>query len=48
VQGQGRRVGADLSGIGGRPKATLLEDVLDPNRRISADYLPYTLVTNDG
>ncbi|HUY87833.1 MAG TPA: PVC-type heme-binding CxxCH protein [Pirellulales bacterium] len=48
VQGLGRRVGADLSGIGGRPKPTLLEDVLDPNRRISADYVAYTLVTNDG
>jgi putative membrane-bound dehydrogenase-like protein len=48
VQGLGHRVGADLSGIGGRPKPTLLEDVLDPNRRISADYLAYTLVTNDG
>lgn len=48
VQGLGHRVGADLSGIGGRPKPTPLEDVLDPNRRISADYLAYTLVTNDG
>lgn len=48
VQGLGHRVGADLSGIGGRPKPTLLEDVLDPNRRISADYVAYNLVTNDG
>jgi putative heme-binding domain-containing protein len=48
VQGRGHRVGPDLSGIGGRPKQALLVDVFDPNRQVSADFVSYTLVTNDG
>jgi putative heme-binding domain-containing protein len=46
--GLGRQVGPDLSGIGGRPKETLLVDVLDPSRQVAPDYLSYTLVTADG
>lgn len=48
VQGRGQRVGPDLSGIGARPKETLLVDVLDPNRQIAADFVAYTLVTRSG
>jgi putative membrane-bound dehydrogenase-like protein len=46
--GLGRQVGPDLSGIGGRPKETLLVDVLDPSRQVAPDYLSYTLLTGDG
>jgi putative membrane-bound dehydrogenase-like protein len=48
LYGLGHRVGADLSGIGARPRATLLEDVLDPSRRITPNFMSYTLVTEDG
>jgi len=48
VQGRGQRVGPDLSGIGARPKETLLVDVLDPNRQIADGFVAYTLVTRSG
>lgn len=48
LHGLGHRVGADLSGIAARPKATLLEDILDPNRQIPPNFLSYTAVTDDG
>jgi putative heme-binding domain-containing protein len=48
VQGQGRHVGPDLSGIGGRPKEALLVDILDPSRQVSPDFINYTLTTTDG
>ena len=46
--GLGRQAGPDLSGSGGKPKETLLGDLLDPSRQVPPDYLSYTLVTHDG
>src|SRR5262249_16864198 len=34
-QGQGHRVGPDLSGIAGRAPEALLTDILEPNREVS-------------
>jgi putative heme-binding domain-containing protein len=48
MQGRGQRVGPDLSGIGDRPKETLLVDLFDPSRQVSADFVSYTLVTRAG
>jgi putative membrane-bound dehydrogenase-like protein len=48
LHGLGHRVGADLSGISARPKPTLLEDVLDPNRQVTPNFMSYTVVTEDG
>ena len=48
IQGRGRRLGPDLSGIGSQPKQQLLVSLLDPSRQVSPDYLAYTLVTTDG
>jgi putative membrane-bound dehydrogenase-like protein len=48
VQGRGQRVGPDLSGIGARPKETLLIDLFDPSRQLSRDFMAYTLVTREG
>jgi putative membrane-bound dehydrogenase-like protein len=48
MQGRGRRVGPDLSGIGDRPKETLLVELFDPSRQVSADFVSYTLVTRQG
>ncbi|HEX4144226.1 MAG TPA: PVC-type heme-binding CxxCH protein [Pirellulales bacterium] len=48
IQGRGRRLGPDLSGVGSQPKQQLLVSLLDPSRQVSPDYLAYTLVTTDG
>ncbi len=41
-------MGPDLSGVAGRPKETLLGDMLDPSRQVAPDFLSYSLVTRDG
>jgi len=48
IEGQGRHVGPDLSGIPSRPKEALLVDILDPSRQVSPDFINYTLATTDG
>jgi putative heme-binding domain-containing protein len=48
VQSFGGHVGPDLSGIGERPKETLLTDVLDPSRQVSSDFLNYSVETSAG
>jgi putative heme-binding domain-containing protein len=48
IEGQGRHVGPDLSGIASRPREALLVDILDPSRQVSPDFINYTLVTTDG
>lgn len=47
-QGRGARVGPDLSGVAGRPRATLLTDILDPSREVAPDAINYMVVTNNG
>jgi putative membrane-bound dehydrogenase-like protein len=47
-QGQGYRVGPDLSGIAGRAPEALLDDILDPNREVAPDYATLTVATRDG
>lgn len=48
VEGRGRHVGPDLSGIASRPKEALLADILDPSRQVSPDFINYSLTTIDG
>jgi putative membrane-bound dehydrogenase-like protein len=48
VQTRGNRVGPDLSGVGARPKETILVDVFDPSRQVTPEFVAYTLVTKDG
>jgi putative membrane-bound dehydrogenase-like protein len=48
VQSRGQRVGPDLSGIGSRPKESLLVDLFDPSRQVTPQHVAYTLVTDDG
>lgn len=48
MQGQGYRVGPDLSGIASRPAAALLEDILDPNKEVAPDFINYMLITKGG
>jgi putative membrane-bound dehydrogenase-like protein len=47
-QGQGHRVGPDLSGIAGRAPDALLSDILDPNRNIEPDYVVLAAATRRG
>jgi putative heme-binding domain-containing protein len=46
--GQGQAVGPDLAGVGSRPKEGLLEDILEPSRQVSPDFVAYSLVTKAG
>jgi putative heme-binding domain-containing protein len=48
VQGRGQRVGPDLSGVGSRPKQSLLVDIFDPSRELAPNFAAYTLVTRAG
>ena len=45
VQGKGKIVGPDLSGIGTRPKESLLVDIFDPSRQVAPDSISYTVFT---
>jgi len=47
-RGDGQRVGPDLSGIAGRPRAALLVDILDPNREVSGDFTAVVAALKDG
>jgi putative membrane-bound dehydrogenase-like protein len=47
-QGQGHRVGPDLSGIAGRAPDALLNDILDPNREVVPDFTTLSLATSRG
>jgi putative heme-binding domain-containing protein len=46
--GQGGKVGPDLSGIGAKPRTEILTDILDPNRSVEANYRLWNVATKDG
>ena len=48
IAGKGARIGPDLTGIGARPKAEILVEILDPNRSVEANYRLWTVTTRDG
>jgi putative heme-binding domain-containing protein len=48
LNGRGGKIGPMLTGVGKRPKAEVLTDVLDPNRSIEATYQLWTASTRDG
>ncbi len=48
MQGEGARVGPDLSGIATHSRETLLVDILDPSRQVPPDFVGYILVTTGG
>ncbi len=47
-QGQGHRVGPDLSGVAGRAPDALLSDILDPNKNVEPDYIVLAAATRRG
>jgi putative membrane-bound dehydrogenase-like protein len=46
--GQGGKVGPDLSGIAARDRADILMEILDPNRSMEANYRLWNVTTKDG
>jgi putative membrane-bound dehydrogenase-like protein len=48
IQGEGHRVGPELTGLRTRNKEALLMDVLDPNRALEPNYASYLVATKDG
>jgi putative membrane-bound dehydrogenase-like protein len=48
IQGEGHRVGPELTGLRTRNKEALLMDILDPNRALQPNYANYLVATKDG
>ena len=46
--GQGGKIGPDLTGIGARDRADILTDILDPNRSVEANYRLWNVTTREG
>jgi uncharacterized protein len=46
--GEGAKVGPDLSGIAVHPKAELLVDIFDPSRSVEGNFRLYTVTKTDG
>ncbi|HEY7429020.1 MAG TPA: PVC-type heme-binding CxxCH protein [Gemmataceae bacterium] len=46
--GEGGKVGPDLTGMAVHPKSYLLREVLDPNRNVEGNYRQYQLTTKAG
>ena len=47
-QGEGTRIGPDLTGMAAHPKHELLVHLLDPSRSVEGNYRVYTVVTSEG
>jgi putative membrane-bound dehydrogenase-like protein len=48
LEGVGNEVGAELKGIRQRGLASVLLNILDPNREVKPEYLAYAVTTTDG
>jgi putative membrane-bound dehydrogenase-like protein len=46
--GEGGKVGPDLTGIASRDRMDILTEILDPNRSVEANYRLWTVMTKDG
>jgi len=46
--GLGARVGPDLAAMHAKPREQVLEDILDPNRRLTGEYAAVSVLTKDG
>jgi putative heme-binding domain-containing protein len=47
-QGQGGKVGPDLTGIAARDRTDILTEILDPNRSVEANYRLWNVTTKEG
>jgi putative heme-binding domain-containing protein len=48
LNGQGGKIGPDLTGIGSRDRADILMEILDPNRSVEANYRMWNVTTKGG
>ncbi|MDA7920130.1 c-type cytochrome [Verrucomicrobiales bacterium] len=48
LDGMGNAIGARLMGIGKIGREAILQNILDPNRDVKAEYLNYSLLTKSG
>ena len=48
LEGQGGKVGPDLTGVGARPTNELLAEIIDPNRSVEGTYRQWVVQTRDG
>ena len=48
LEGQGGKVGPELTGVGARPKADILMQILDPNRSVEGTFREWSATSNDG
>ena len=48
LNGQGGKVGPDLTGIAARERADILTEILDPNRSVEANYRLWNVTTKEG
>jgi hypothetical protein len=48
INGQGGKVGPDLTGIGSRDRSEVLQEILDPNRSVEANYRMWNVTTKGG
>jgi putative heme-binding domain-containing protein len=46
--GQGGKVGPDLTGVAARDRTEIFTDILDPNRSVEANYRLWNVTTKDG
>jgi putative heme-binding domain-containing protein len=46
--GEGAKIGPELSGVGVRPRSDILIDIIDPNRSVEANYRMWNVTTKDG
>jgi putative membrane-bound dehydrogenase-like protein len=46
--GQGGKVGPDLTGVGARDRSEILIDILDPNRSVEANFRLWNITTKTG
>jgi uncharacterized protein len=47
VNGEGGKIGPELTGIGARDRTEILQEILDPNRSVEDNYRLWTVTTKD-
>jgi putative membrane-bound dehydrogenase-like protein len=48
INGEGGKIGPDLTGVGTRDRADILLEILDPNRSVEANYRMWHVTTKEG
>ncbi len=48
LDGKGGKIGPELTGIGIRPRADILVEIIDPNRSVEANYRSWSVTTKNG